>query len=158
MSEFTHQTGISYKINQDLPYGVLFLSLTQRSDLPSCSYPPNINHLSWITKGTRWVILADSEKSITAQQKPTQWLGATSNQPISVSPTQKTTLIFPDSLVLQTELFWFHTFQRLLKIQGKQMTMAACRHRSFEKCLNSQHPNFEFLAFHHTETYNTLCF
>lgn len=63
MSEFIHRAGISYKINQDLPYGVLFLSLTQRSDLPSCSYPPTINHLSWITKGTRWVILADSVKN-----------------------------------------------------------------------------------------------
>ena len=36
------------------------------------------------------------------------------------------------------------------------MTVAAWGHRSFEKCLNSQHPNFEFLAFHHTETYKTL--
>lgn len=117
-----------------------------RSGLHSCCYLSTQHKAAVMAhKGTRWVILADSAETPPLPSKSDATLqGHLLSAPIDPRPTQDHTLIFPESLVLQIELFWFHTFQSLFKIQDKQMTVAAWGHRSFEKCLHSQHPNFEF--------------
>lgn len=72
----------------------LFSSLTQKSGLYSCSFTPITNQLSWVTKGTRWGIWADSVESHHGATQPTQWSSATGNQPVSISPRKKIVLLF----------------------------------------------------------------
>lgn len=74
-----HQAGIRCKTDSStLPYRVLFFLWPQKYGLYSCSYPLITSQLSWITKGTRWVILADSVTNASLLSKTS----TPGNQPI----------------------------------------------------------------------------
>ena len=113
----------------------------KKPGLYSCSYPPITNQPAWVTKGTRRVTMAHlSEQSITAQQT-----SATGNPPI-ISPLSHRSQrpCISQNPHYSKQSYFGSAFQSLFKMQDKRMTVAAWGHRSFEKCLNSQPPNFEF--------------
>lgn len=72
-----HRAGIRWKTDPStLPYRVVLI-WPQKYGLYFCSYPLITSQLSWITKGTRWVILTDSVTNVSLPSKPA---------PLEISP------------------------------------------------------------------------